>query len=108
MSNNSRNTITVSNNINIKTFFSIMYTFILLFVLIFIIYKINTNELFATSPDTSPDTSPNTSPDPIERTKLYGSLFLNSLSEQVINMTDPPINYDSKRIEIFRYSDILL
>ena len=41
-------------------------------------------------------------------TKLYGSLFLDNLNDVVINMTDPPINYNSKRIDIIKYSDILL
>ena len=38
-------------------------------------------------------------------TKLYGSLFLDNLNDVVINMTDPPINYNSKRIDIIKYSD---
>ena len=41
-------------------------------------------------------------------TKLYGSLFLDNLNDVIINMTDPPINYNSKRIDIIKYSDILL
>ena len=41
-------------------------------------------------------------------TQLYGSLFLDKLNNVVTNMTDPPIKYDTKRFELFRYSDILL
>ena len=41
-------------------------------------------------------------------TKLYGSLFLDNLNEVIINMTDPPINYNSKRVELNKYSDVLL
>jgi len=41
-------------------------------------------------------------------TKLYGSLFLDNLNDVIINMTDPPINYNSKRIDLIKYSDILL
>jgi hypothetical protein len=41
-------------------------------------------------------------------TKLYGSLFLDNLNEVIINMTDPPINYDLKRVELIKYSDVLL
>ena len=43
-----------------------------------------------------------------DRTRLYGSLFLNNLGEQIKNMTDPRIQYDNKRIDIIKYSDILL
>ena len=46
--------------------------------------------------------------EPIERTKLYGSLFLDKLNEQIIKLTDPPIAYDNKRIDIIKYSDVLL
>lgn len=42
------------------------------------------------------------------RTLLYGSLFLDNLNKQIKNMTDPPILYDEKRIDIIKYSDILL
>ena len=42
------------------------------------------------------------------RTKLYGSLFLDKLNEQIKGMTDPPIQYDTKRIDIIKYADVLL
>jgi hypothetical protein len=42
------------------------------------------------------------------RTKLYGSLFLDNLNKQIKNLTDPAIKYDNKRIEIIKYDDILL
>ena len=42
------------------------------------------------------------------KTLLYGSLFLDKLNEQIKNMTDPKIIYDNKRIDIIKYSDILL
>lgn len=44
----------------------------------------------------------------MERTKLYGSLFLDNLDSVITNMTDPPIKYDTKRIDIIKYNDILL
>ena len=47
-------------------------------------------------------------PENFERTKLYGSLFLDELNKVIKNMTDPPITYDTKRIELIKYSDILL
>ena len=42
------------------------------------------------------------------RTLLYGSLFLDNLNKQIKNMTDPRITYDNKRIDIVKYSDVLL
>jgi hypothetical protein len=45
---------------------------------------------------------------PIERTKLYVSLLLDNLDSVVKNLSDPDIQYESKRIELNQYSDILL
>ena len=42
------------------------------------------------------------------RTKLYGSLFLDKLNTQIKNMTDPRIEYDNKQLTLLRYSDVLL
>lgn len=42
------------------------------------------------------------------RTLLYGSLFLDNLDKQINNMTDPDIQYNTKRIDIIKYSDILI
>lgn len=47
-------------------------------------------------------------PEPLDRTILYGSIFLDNLDTQIQNLTNPPIMYDTKRIEIIRYSDLLL
>jgi len=46
--------------------------------------------------------------EPIDRTKLYGTLFLDKLDEVIKSLTDPPILYDTKRIELVRYNDVLL
>ena len=43
-----------------------------------------------------------------DRTLLYGSLFLDKLNEQIKDMTDPRIKYDEKRIDIVKYSDVLM
>lgn len=43
-----------------------------------------------------------------DRTLLYGSLFLDKLNEQIKHMTDPRITYDDKRIDIVKYSDVLM
>ena len=45
---------------------------------------------------------------PIERTQLYVSLLLDNLDGVVKNLSDPDIKYESKRIELNKYSDILL
>ncbi len=45
---------------------------------------------------------------PMDRTQLYGSLFLDNLDKVIKNMTDPDIKYDNKRIQVIRYSDVLL
>ena len=65
------------------------------------IIKNNTRERFYN--DYPQTTAPN-----MERTQLYGSLFLDNLDEVIINMTNPPVKYDTKRIDIIKYSDILL
>lgn len=44
---------------------------------------------------------------PMDRTKLYGSLFLDNIETVIKNMTDPKIKYDTKRIQVIRYSDVL-
>ena len=46
--------------------------------------------------------------EPIDRTKLYGSLLLDNLDKQIKSLTNPPILYDTKRIELIRYNDVLL
>lgn len=45
--------------------------------------------------------------EPIDRTRLYGSIFLDNLDTQITNLTDPPIKYDTKRMQLFRYDDVL-
>jgi hypothetical protein len=74
-----------------------------LFTSIFIINKLNRkNESFSIVGDNG------ILPEPEDRTKLYGSLFLDNLPQVIKNMTDPSIKYDTKRIEIIRYNDVLL
>ena len=43
----------------------------------------------------------------MDRTQLYGSLFLDNLDSVIQNMTNPDIKYDTKRIQVVRYSDVL-
>jgi len=43
-----------------------------------------------------------------DRTQLYGSLFLDKLQQQIKQLTDPQILYDTKRIDIIKFSDVLI
>ena len=85
----------------------ILIVFIIFIILSFII-KYNTHEIFDNNPSTTQPDKNNTPNTPIDRTKLYGSLFLDKLDEVIHNMTDPDIKYETKRIELNKYSDILL
>uniref|UniRef100_A0A6C0F0Q2 Uncharacterized protein n=1 Tax=viral metagenome TaxID=1070528 RepID=A0A6C0F0Q2_9ZZZZ len=44
----------------------------------------------------------------IDKTKLWGSVFLDNLPIQITSLTNPPILYDSKRIELIKYNDVIL
>jgi len=65
----------------------------------------NTNTFLYTTPTSTNTFVTNT---PIDRTKLYGSLFLDNLDKVIKNMSNPDIKYETKRIELNNYSDILL
>lgn len=82
---------------NYKNMKVLTLIFIILIVII-IIFNTKNNELFALKPE----------PKPIDKTLLYGSLFLDNLDTQIQNLTNPPIIYEQKRIDIIKYSDILL
>jgi hypothetical protein len=83
---------------NIKNKILALFTILLFIILIYIIilYYKKYNESFILKPE------------PIDRTRLYGSIFLDNLDTQIQNLSDPPIIYDNKRIEIIKYSDLLL
>ena len=74
----------------------IIVFFIICIISLIILYNEKYNESFILKPE------------PIDRTILYGSVFLDNLDTQIQNLTNPPIMYDKKRIEIIRYSDLLL
>lgn len=78
---------------------------IIIFIILFILYyfKLYNYDSFLIS-----NLQDNPEFDSLERTKLYGSLFLDNLDSVIINMTDPSIKYDTKRIDIIKYNDILL
>ena len=92
-----------TNNIYIC---NVLFLIICIFIII-IIYniKIINYDSFLTTNSISPVTTKYIKND---GTGLYGSLFLDNLNNVIVNMTDPPINYDTKRIEINKYSDTLL
>jgi hypothetical protein len=80
---------------------------IILCIIAFIkLYKINIKSIFLNNYDSFD--IPQTTKQNFERTQLYGSLFLDNLNEVITNMTNPPILYDTKSIEINKYSDLLL
>lgn len=88
-----------------------LYIYILLiFVLATILYYIYINKYKYNKYDSfeMPQITTESIPVNFERTQLYGSLFLDDLNKVIKRMTDPPIAYDTKRIELIRYSDILL
>lgn len=73
----------------------------LIFLIFLLNYFVKNYESFIET-----NTIPNTNYEK-NRTKLYGSLFLDGLNDVIKNMTDPEIKYDQKRIELLRYQDIL-
>jgi len=93
-----------------KIILAVLACFILLAILYYLNNCDNRNNCIS-SIELFKDTSANLFNDPgyeKDRTQLYGSLFLDNLETQIKNMTDPRIQYDNKRIDIIKYSDVLL
>ena len=84
------------NNINQNI---IIVIIVIIIVLCILLYKSKSNSII--KQESFKD-------EPIDRTILYGSIFLDNLDKQIKSLTDPPILYDTKRIELIRYSDVLL
>ena len=78
---------------------------IIVIILILIIYNIYKNETFESK---NPTTTNSDLKIPLDRTQLYGSIFIDKLDEQIKSMTDPDIKYEEKRNELNKYIDILL
>lgn len=116
-----------SNNLMIIN--TVLVILIIIIILDLLYIKVNKTDTFnnlATQPNTSIITNPLTTkpPEPIDRTKLYGSLSLrpnyfqttddvtntmdNKLDNSIINMTNPSIQYEDKRIQLNNYIDILI
>ena len=88
----------------------LIFSFIIVIIII-IVYRLcrqNRYNLLELFEETSITKTLKTFKNSNERTILYGSLFLDNLDKQISNMTNPPIEYDNKRIELIRYSDVLL
>ena len=85
----------------------VIYTLIcfILATIIIILYK---NKYVKYDSFELPKTTKQSIPTSFERTQLYGSLFLDGLDTVIQNLTDPPIIYDTKQMELTRYSDTLL
>jgi len=97
---------------------------VIILILIFLYIKVSKTDSFynlestnSSLPNTSlPNTSlPNTSlpntlitkAQPIDRTQLYGALFLENLDKTIKNLSNPDIQYEEKRIQLNNYIDIL-
>jgi hypothetical protein len=94
------------NNYSLMIINSILLILIISILFYTNIYK---NDYFSNNPSTTnPLTTSPQLPQPIDRTKLYGSLFLDNLDKSIKNMSNPDIKYENKRIELNNYSDILL
>ena len=81
-----------------------------IYILIIIILVILVYKVVYTRYDTFyiQQTMPQTTKQPYnDGTQLYGSIFLDNLNGVITNMTNPPIMYDKKTVELNRYSDIL-
>ena len=78
---------------------SIIYIFIIIILAILTYILLNNHDSFE---------SPTTTKQSFEKTQLYGSIFLENLDEVIKNMTDPPIMYDNKNIQLIRYNDVIL
>ena len=88
-------------------FFIICIVIIIIIIILYNIKLFNYDTFLSNNTNNTTNTT-NTKYITNDGTKLYGSLFLDNLNDVVINMTDPPIMYDSKRIELNKYSDVLL
>ena len=90
------------NSINIHNLF-LLFIFIIIIIILYKTKIINFDSFVSINTNTT-----TTNYIKNDGTKLYGSLFLDNLNDILIKMTDPPIKYDSKRVELIKYSDILL
>ena len=100
---------TINNYIIISSVIIILVILTLLYIKLYKIDTFDTNPLTTNPLTTNPlTTNPlTTKPQPIDRTILYGSLFLENIDKTIKNLSNPDIKYEDKRIELNNYSDIL-
>jgi hypothetical protein len=99
--------ITKYNKIILVLFILILV--VILVVIVILIYNSRSESFKGSSANTSINANLfNDSRYEKNRTQLYGSLFLDKLNEQIKGLTDPQIQYDTKRIDIIKYADVLL
>ena len=87
---------------------SVIVILIILILLYIKLYKTDTFFNLAIPTNLSIINPLTTKPQPIDRTILYGSLFLENIDKTIKNLSNPDIKYEDKRIELNNYSDILL
>jgi hypothetical protein len=97
---------------------------VIILILLFLYIKVYKTDLFenleSSNPTSTNITLPNTSlpnitlpntsttkAQAIDRTKIYGSLFLENLDKTIKNLSNPDIQYEENRIQLNNYSDIL-
>ena len=87
---------------------------VIILILLFLYIKVYKTDSFdnleSTNTSSTNTTLPNTSTtkaQPIDRTQLYGALFLENLDKTIKNLSNPDIQYEEKRIQLNNYSDIL-
>ena len=90
-----------------KNYIKLLLCLIFIALILVAIYILNINEQFYRYNDNNNDDN-DIQINKGERTKLYGSLFLDNLEGVIKNMSNPSINYNTKRLENIKYSDILL
>ena len=100
----------MKTKINNLIIISIVLIILLILIILILYNKIYKRDTFVNNALTTPlkTTVLPTNPQPIDRTILYGSLFLENINESIKNMSNPDIKYEDKRIELNNYSDILL
>lgn len=99
----------LNNVINNLIIISIVIVILIILILLFLhvkLYKIDTFDNLETTNTSFPTTS-TTKVQPIDRTKIYGSLFLENLDKTIKNLSNPDILYEENRIQLNNYSDIL-
>jgi hypothetical protein len=86
---------------------SIVIVIILILLFLYIkVYKTDSFDNLESTNTSFPNTS-TTKAQPIDRTQLYGALFLENLDKTIKNLSNPDIQYEEKRIQLNNYIDIL-